>query len=52
MTSMCELVIGSRGSKLALWQANHIAAPLEAAGHTTPIEITIPQVTNWRPPTQ
>lgn len=36
---MSELVIGSRGSKLALWQANHIAAQLTAQGHTTRIEI-------------
>ena len=36
---MSELVIGSRGSKLALWQANHIAAQLTAHGHTTRIEI-------------
>ena len=31
--------IGSRGSQLALWQANHIAAALRAAGHTVEIEI-------------
>jgi hydroxymethylbilane synthase len=36
---MSELVIGSRGSKLALWQANHIAAQLQASGHQTRIEI-------------
>jgi hydroxymethylbilane synthase len=36
---MSNLVIGSRGSKLALWQANHIAAQLNAQGHTTRIEI-------------
>lgn len=36
---MNELVIGSRGSKLALWQANHIAAQLTAQGHSTRIEI-------------
>ncbi|MFN0105521.1 MAG: hydroxymethylbilane synthase [Bryobacteraceae bacterium] len=36
---MSELVIGSRGSKLALWQANHIAAQLTAQGHSTRIEI-------------
>lgn len=36
---MSHLVIGSRGSKLALWQANHIAAQLAALGHTTEIEI-------------
>jgi hydroxymethylbilane synthase len=31
--------IGSRGSQLALWQANHIAAALRNAGHTVEIEI-------------
>jgi len=31
--------IGSRGSQLALWQANHIADTLRAAGHTVEIEI-------------
>jgi len=31
--------IGSRGSQLALWQANHIAEALRAAGHTVEIEI-------------
>jgi hydroxymethylbilane synthase len=36
---MSDLVIGSRGSKLALWQANHIAAQLQARGHQTRIEI-------------
>ncbi|HEY6766263.1 MAG TPA: hydroxymethylbilane synthase [Candidatus Sulfotelmatobacter sp.] len=33
------LRIGSRGSQLALWQANHIAALLRAHGHTVEIEI-------------
>jgi hydroxymethylbilane synthase len=33
------LVIGSRGSKLALWQANHIKSELEARGHECRIEI-------------
>ena len=36
---MSELIIGSRGSQLALWQANHIAAQLTAQGHSTRIEI-------------
>jgi len=36
---MAHLRIGSRGSKLALWQAEHIAALLEKQGHTTAIEI-------------
>jgi hydroxymethylbilane synthase len=31
--------IGSRGSQLALWQANHIAAQLRERGHTVEIEI-------------
>ena len=31
--------IGSRGSKLALWQANHVAALLRANGHTVEIEV-------------
>jgi hydroxymethylbilane synthase len=33
------LVIGSRGSKLALWQANHIKGHLEALGNECRIEI-------------
>src|ERR1700685_4748685 len=33
------LRIGSRGSKLALWQANHIADRLREAGHEVAIEI-------------
>lgn len=34
-----SLVIGSRGSQLALWQANHIKARLEALGVEVRIEI-------------
>jgi len=34
-----KLRIGSRGSQLALWQANHIAALLSTKGHTVEIEI-------------
>ena len=34
-----HLRIGSRGSQLALWQANHIAANLREIGHTTEIVI-------------
>jgi hydroxymethylbilane synthase len=34
-----KLVIGSRGSQLALWQARHIEAALQAIGHETRIEI-------------
>jgi hydroxymethylbilane synthase len=33
------LRIGSRGSQLALWQANHVKALLEARGHQVHIEI-------------
>jgi hydroxymethylbilane synthase len=31
--------IGSRGSQLALWQANHVATQLRAQGHAVEIEI-------------
>jgi hydroxymethylbilane synthase len=34
-----KLRIGSRGSQLALWQANHIAALLRERGHEVEIEI-------------
>lgn len=34
-----HLRIGSRGSQLALWQSNHIAARLRGLGHTTEIVI-------------
>ncbi len=36
---MIELVIGSRGSKLAMWQARHIAERLQSHGVKTRIEI-------------
>lgn len=36
---MALLRIGSRGSELALWQANHIAALLRARGHEVALEI-------------
>src|SRR5690242_19925482 len=36
---MARLRIGSRGSQLALWQANHIAALLRDRGHSVEIEI-------------
>jgi hydroxymethylbilane synthase len=36
---MARLHIGSRGSQLALWQANHISALLRARGHEVEIEI-------------
>ncbi len=34
-----NLRIGSRGSQLALWQANHIAALLRGQGHAVEIEV-------------
>ena len=36
---MAHLRIGSRGSQLALWQANHISDRLRSQGHTLEIEI-------------
>jgi len=36
---MPHLRIGSRGSQLALWQANHISSLLQRRGHTVSIEI-------------
>lgn len=36
---MASLRIGSRGSQLALWQANHVAGLLRNQGHTVEIEI-------------
>jgi hydroxymethylbilane synthase len=36
---MAILRIGSRGSQLALWQANHVAALLRDQGHTVEIEV-------------
>ena len=36
---MPRLRIGSRGSQLALWQANHVSALLRARGHEVEIEI-------------
>lgn len=36
---MATLRIGSRGSQLALWQANHVAGLLRAQGHSVEIEI-------------
>jgi len=36
---MARLRIGSRGSMLALWQAKHITALLEAQGHEVELEI-------------
>jgi hydroxymethylbilane synthase len=37
--STAKLRIGSRGSQLALWQANHISALLRTRGHEVEIEI-------------
>lgn len=36
---MANLRIGSRGSQLALWQANHVGALLRDQGHTVEIEV-------------
>lgn len=36
---MANLRIGSRGSPLALWQANHVAGLLRSRGHAVEIEI-------------
>jgi hydroxymethylbilane synthase len=36
---MTTIRIGSRGSQLALWQANHIADALRAHGHTVTVDI-------------
>lgn len=36
---MARLRIGSRGSQLALWQANHVASLLREQGHAVEIEI-------------
>ena len=40
---MQHVVIGSRGSDLALWQANHIKAQLENIGCTVEIKIIVTQ---------
>lgn len=39
MADRLQLRIGSRGSQLALWQANHIAEKLRAQGYEVSIEI-------------
>jgi hydroxymethylbilane synthase len=36
---MAHLRIGSRGSQLALWQAEHVSSLLRAKGHTVEIEV-------------
>ena len=46
MTMPDKLILGSRGSQLALWQARHIAARLEAFG--VPAEIKIIRTTGDR----
>jgi hydroxymethylbilane synthase len=38
MTSPDPLVLGTRGSKLALWQANFVKSKLEARGHRVELE--------------
>lgn len=40
---MRKIVIGSRGSDLALWQANHVRKQLEALGHDVEIKIIVTQ---------
>jgi hydroxymethylbilane synthase len=37
--SIQTIRIGSRGSQLALWQANHVAAQLREHGHTVEIDV-------------
>ena len=39
MANLSHFRIGSRGSQLALWQANHIAEKLRSQGHEVSIEI-------------
>ena len=36
---MQKITIGSRGSDLALWQANHIKRQLENLGHAVEIKV-------------
>jgi hydroxymethylbilane synthase len=43
-----KLRIGSRGSPLALWQANHIAALLREQGHEVEIEIVKTTGDRWQ----
>ncbi|MBU2018330.1 MAG: hydroxymethylbilane synthase [Bacteroidetes bacterium] len=40
---MRDIIIGSRGSDLALWQANHVKSQLEKLGHKVVIKIIITQ---------
>lgn len=39
MNMFTPIRIGSRGSQLALWQANHILEAIQAAGHSAEIEV-------------
>lgn len=39
MNSKGKIVIGSRGSKLALWQADHVTAELQKAGYQVELKI-------------
>jgi hydroxymethylbilane synthase len=39
VTTTPTIRIGTRGSQLALWQANHVAAQLRALGHTVTLEV-------------
>jgi hydroxymethylbilane synthase len=49
--TMSETIrIGSRGSQLALWQANHIADALRASGHLVEIEIIRTTGDRMQPP--
>jgi len=40
---MKKIIIGSRGSDLALWQANHVRQQLEKLGHTIEIKVIVTQ---------
>jgi hydroxymethylbilane synthase len=40
---MQKIIIGSRGSDLALWQANHVKRQLENLGHDVEIKIIVTQ---------
>ena len=40
---MRKITIGSRGSDLALWQANHVKRQLEALGNEVEIQVIVTQ---------
>lgn len=40
---MSKVIIGSRGSDLALWQANHVKKQLEDLGHEVEIKVIVTQ---------